>query len=411
MYKTIEEKIKNKKIVIVSYVYQDYKNRESYLSGPAQDLAAYLKQRAQTVIFIKQPNPISEDLRPRAEWFENGRLKKNLVFLGLPSWISRIIKKDKSEVSWLHFLFKARDLAAMVYFFILFRRKFDLFVAVESSNCLVGILLKRLGIVKQVVYDVIDYSPQRFKNNFLNRTFHFFDKVCLDFSDFAWVQSERVSDCRQRKWKKIRAVQLVKPTGVEQARIKQADFEKLDRYSIVYAGTLLRRDGVELIFDSLPLIVQRFKEIRIILIGGGGLEEELKNSAREYGLEKNCSFLGLISDAEKVENIISGCAVAAAPYLIEEGSVKFYNDPSKPKLYLSRSVPVVITKMPLFSLEIEKNMAGRAVNYDKEEFAQAVIDILEDDQRLKEYRANALRLISKYTWENIFDKIFNEMYP
>src|SRR3989344_3727201 len=47
-------------------------------------------------------------------------------------------------------------------------RRYDLFIGLEAVNAIAGILLRKLGIVKTVVYYVSDYSPDRYKPKWVN---------------------------------------------------------------------------------------------------------------------------------------------------------------------------------------------------------------------------------------------------
>ena len=70
-----------------------------------------------------------------------------------------------------------------------------------------------------------------------------------------------------------------------------------------------------------------------------------------------------------MDNLIRQSAVGLAPYRDDPSSVKAYNDTAKPKLYLSFGTPVVMTRVTLFSKEMEKAKAGFAVGYDPKEWA------------------------------------------
>jgi glycosyltransferase involved in cell wall biosynthesis len=79
-------------------------------------------------------------------------------------------------------------------------------------------------------------------------------------------------------------------------------------------------------------------------------------------------------------------------------------------MYMTCGVPVVITDVPPIAKEIAAHNAGIVVAYDKAELANAVVQILADDERLTEYRRNAGALAHKYNWVDIFSRAFSDTF-
>lgn len=67
---------------------------------------------------------------------------------------------------------------------------------------------------------------------------------------------------------------------------------------------------------------------------------------------------------------------------------------------------MIITRVPSITLDIEKEGAGVAISYDKDELASAINRLLSDGRLLNEYRMNAVRFASKYDWVDIYDNAF-----
>ncbi len=405
----LADRQKKLKVFLATYSYKDNVD-SSYLCGPSLDLFNYLKTRVKGIIYLEQPDPLSSDLTPQATIYTDGFLKKKERFPMF--WFP--LKRGQRRVEgalFAYILFKIRDIFSIVYFFIKIKEKFDFYIGVESPNALMGIFLRLLGRVKYVVYDVVDYSPQRFKNKILNWVFHVLDKFCVYNSDFVWNQTSLVAEAREKRGilKEKSAPQLVKSTGVEAAKIRQLNKEQINRYQIVYVGGLFEREGALLLLKALPLIVKEVPRVNLLVIGSGELDVEFKSQLKEQKLEKNCQMLGIVPEAERVESMLLESAIALAPYKDDPFSVKFYNDVSKVKVYASCGLPIVITRVPQVAQKIDKVAAGISVNYDKNDFAQAVIRLLKDDEFFMKTRKNTIDFIKKYTWEAIFDNLFKEM--
>jgi len=125
----------------------------------------------------------------------------------------------------------------------------------------------------------------------------------------------------------------------------------------------------------------------------------------DYKIMDQVEFTGVVSD-EEVERLLCGSAVGIAPYVDDPFSNKRFTEPTKPKTYLGCGVPVIITRVPAIALDIQKEGAGIAINYNKDELADAINRLLSDERLLSEYRMNAVRFASQYDWVNIYDNAF-----
>ena len=67
---------------------------------------------------------------------------------------------------------------------------------------------------------------------------------------------------------------------------------------------LFELKGHDQLFDAIPAVVERFPEVRFLLIGDGILYEHLRQRARNEGFERNLVFAGLI-ERERIPEMIS----------------------------------------------------------------------------------------------------------
>ena len=130
------------------------------------------------------------------------------------------------------------------------------------------------------------------------------------------------------------------------------------------------------------------------------MEEELRKKAQGMNIE----FTGFMGEMKKVYKKLSACAIAIAPYEKSKETISQYTDPGKVKNYFSVGLPVIITKVPQIAYEIDREHCGVAIEYDKKEFIDAVLELLEDETKLKQYRKNVLKIRRKYSWDTIFNR-------
>ncbi len=396
-----ENALVHKRITIVSYTHMMCGN-STKLGGPALALKDFLKTRVAKLTCIWQPLPISDVLDAIAEIYEQGTVRRYRLWI--PNW-----RWDKEgDVTLLYFLLKLRDIFATLYFVLRFRKKSDYFIGVEALNALLGLLFRRVGLVTRVIYYNLDYGEIRFKNKILNGVFHTLDRLAAQHSDCIWNLSSEMAKARETKLgATLNVPQITVPIGTDFERIDRLPIERIERNTVVYLGVLAEKCGVPLILDAFSEIVRRHSLAKFVVVGGGPLENELRAQAAALDLADRIEFTGRISD-EMVERTLCKCAIGIAPYLADPDSTKKFTDVTKPRMYLTCGLPVVITGVPPAAREIAENRAGIVIDYDKHELADAVVRILADDELFREFRQNAVNLASKYSWVDVFSRAFSE---
>jgi len=302
-------------------------------------------------------------------------------------------------------LFYAKDFLTTFMFMGRVRMKFDLYIGADNLNASAGLMLRRLGLVERVIFYTIDYVPNRFKNRLLNRIYHLNDKFCCYHCDSVWNLSPLMADARDKRGvlRGRSAPQITVPTGANFDAIGRLPFEQINRHTIVYMGHLRKNQGVDFLIAAMPDILRRQAKARLVIIGTGPLEDDLRGLCSRLRMSEYVRFTGMIEDHAEMERLLSTCAVAVAPYVPDPDSFTQFADPGKPKVYMAAGLPVVITKVPQMAYEIDREGAGIAIEYDRDRLVDAVVSLLTDDDLYKKHRENAVRLASRYRWATIFE--------
>jgi glycosyltransferase involved in cell wall biosynthesis len=144
---------------------------------------------------------------------------------------------------------------------------------------------------------------------------------------------------------------------------------------IVYVGFMARQDGLDLLLESIEHLVKvkRRTDIKVLLVGGGTMLEELQAISASKGLDAHVTFTGHVSHDEVVSHL-SNSDIGVAP------------DPKNPmndnstmiKIfeYMAFGLPVV-----QFDLKEGRRSAGPAALYakpnDPVDFAERMIQLLD----------------------------------
>jgi len=92
-------------------------------------------------------------------------------------------------------------------------------------------------------------------------------------------------------------------TSLRQSEIRSAsprEFPADGKLKLITACRLEKRKGVEIVIESLPLILQKFPKATLEIVGGGALLNELKSKARKLNLEDKITFHGKVEHAQVI---------------------------------------------------------------------------------------------------------------
>lgn len=361
----------------------------------SQALRDYLrKQGCKNLMYISHPLPLSDI----------SSVEKSFCEMSKGSTIYKRIQASKRYINVI--LSSFYEVFLTLSWVWKTKKQFDVYIGVDNFNAFHGLVLKFFGIVKNVVYYTIDYFPTRFENVLLNKIYHALDKFCVRWADETWNVSGVMVHAREKYNHMDRHVynrQYTVPIGIWYDKAPRKPFRKIDTKKLVFVGHLLPHMGVDLVLKALPIIRKRIPGITVSIIGGGAEEEKLKQLADDLNIADSVRFYGWIRDRKKLECIISDGAVGLATFntMILDDKVK-NADPGKIKDYMLLGMPVITTNAVSTAREIQKRKCGIVIQYNKEELASAVVQLLGNRKRLQEYRKNALSYVKQFDYGRIF---------
>ncbi len=373
-----------KTIAIVHHTYTSYSLVES-------EFLAYLLKRDEVEAVTLLTNPFKQardgvSLKSRVELYLAGKLDKT-------SW---------GPAGFGHeLIFFLRDLCfTFVYFW---QHPVELYFGVDNLNALTGILLRRFGKVERVVYYVIDYIPNRFKANWLNRLYHWLDRYCVSQADETWNLSSAMATERLKSGLSIQSSGRQRTVPVGTHLLERATRSTKPEYfpELVFLGILSSEQGIELLLEAWPKILAALPSARLTVIGSGPLAERVRHS------QTPIRFLGYLPKQTDVDQYLAAADIGLAPYEIKSDSFKQFTDPGKIKSYLGAGLPIVMTNISAIAQEIELAGAGKIVTDDIESLVEAVVSLATNSDDYEEAARAAQKLAQRYLWHNIFDTAFD----
>lgn len=379
------------------------------INGNLEPMRDFFSNKVKKTVLIDQVYPGSDFVMPRIEIYEKGkqRIKKLSWWVYLLYPFLKITNTGATHVS-----FKLRDFLSVIDVGFQAQKPYDYFIGFEAINALAGVVLRRYGKVKKVIYYVSDYSPMRYKQKWFNSLYLWLDRQAAMHSDVIWDVSWAMQPARVKAGldPKKSAPVLQVPNALYTNQIMQIPEEKIIPYSLVFMGTLGRENGPDLAIEALPFVLKKFPKTILHIIGGGeGNEERLEKLVKKLAIEKAVIFHGFIADREKVSVTIRNFSVALAPYLAIPGSARLYGDATKIRAYLAAGLPTITTQVPPLGKDAEKKGAALIVNDTAKDLAEGILQLFSDKNLYHSFRRNAFHFAKHNTWDNEFRKAFIKM--
>lgn len=358
--------------------------------GPVQALVNYLKKNVSEFASILHPFSYTSISDSEYNLFIRGKSERIIQEKNI---------KSSEMISYLqHFL---------LTFYFLFRnkRKINIYIGTDNLSAFVGILLKRVGIIDKLVFYIIDYTPKRFGNVYIDFLYRLLTVFCVRNCDYTWNISKRIADLWAGKAFVRKRCNLVVPVGIELEKIQHVPEHEIRRYLLVFAGHLTRQKGIELVVEAMKDVVKEVSQAKLEIVGVGPYEYELRNITKRSFLNEHIKFRGYL-EHDDLLRYLPFCGIALATYSDDPDSITYYADPTKPKEYLACGLPVVITNVPWIAEIIKNGPMGIVINYNSRELKNAIVKLMKDDVFYRTCKRNALEFASELSWDSIYNTVF-----
>lgn len=151
----------------------------------------------------------------------------------------------------------------------------------------------------------------------------------------------------------------------------QEKFNILNKLPIVYTGSFERYQGLDLLFHSAKLVLEKHPEVIFILVGGKREQVRFyEQSVRKLGIEDNFLFTGIVS----LEESLMFQKIAE---ILLSPRTKGLSVPLKIYSYLSSGKPIVATKIIAHTQLLDDDMAI-IVEPLPQAFSAGILQLIDD---------------------------------
>jgi glycosyltransferase involved in cell wall biosynthesis len=204
-------------------------------------------------------------------------------------------------------------------------------------------------------------------------------------------------------------VDRFRPDAVLRAAGRHALGAAPDDLVVFTAGRFVRKKGFEYLIDAVGRIAPRWPALRLVIAGGGDLDAELRERARDRGVAARVSFPGVLGQDE-VATHLAAADVAVVPSVHDEaGNVDGL--PNTVMEALASGTPLVATRVGGIPSVVEHGRTGWLVpERDVEALAAAIERLLEDSRSRVDLGAAARAdATARRTWPAVAER-FEQVY-
>lgn len=368
--------------MIITTAHASFVNGKIY-EAPANTITEILKNKKENFIFIR--HSIDGQMPSIIYYYKDGNpaAEKRLFVI--------------SRVAPLRYI---SEIIATGVYFLSRSHKDAVYIGVDPLNCVTGILLKKIGKFKKVVFFTVDYSKTRFKNKILNSIYHAVDRFCARNADEIWNVSLRIQKVRE-------ALEVSAEKNIFVPNIPSEDYKKYsanakEKYHIMTLGIVGEQMDFIGMFDALKELKKEYPQILFKIAGNGPKEENYKKYVEDNGLKDNVKFLGYLNHDEALDQI-SKSGIGLALYN-GNWSFNYYGDSMKCREYFCFGLPVITTDTHSTVEEIKEYKTGTVCKMDALEYVNAIKEIFKN---YDEFSNNSYTLSKKY--ENIHAKLLENL--
>ena len=193
------------------------------------------------------------------------------------------------------------------------------------------------------------------------------------------------------------------PNGVDLSMFKTN--VKKNPKKIIFAGAMYYHRGLDVLLESIPLVVKEIPDVKFVLLGSGNEMDKLKEIVSKNKLDDSVEFKGWIK-REDIPKNISDASIGIGPLRLTEVTSRAL--PIKVLEYMAVSLPVIAQKgtLPKDVLQNEKN--GFFIE-NHIELAEKIILLLNEPKKVENMGTYSLKLVQKFSWDQVVDSVINEV--
>ena len=294
-----------------------------------------------------------------------------------------------------------QDVWAYFHLGELARRHYDVGIFGNPDNAILAWMLKKRGIVDSLVYDDWDYFAGFDRPLYWRLPMAWRERFSVSIADRVISVGSLLAELRQEQGARET---FVVPNGVNYQVFARAQEKKPHPPTLIYTGSIEEWAGLDVSLEGFARVRAEIPAARFLIIGPNQNEygHALRKQADRLGLGDSVCFLGYRPYEELPEFLAEADIGVALFWPTDQMKYAFH---LKVVEYMAAGLAVVGTRVGETEGIILQAGAGRAVDFQTEAFAAAVLEMFRDERALAEYGARGIEFARPYDWNLVFSDL------
>jgi len=170
---------------------------------------------------------------------------------------------------------------------------------------------------------------------------------------------------------------------------------------MLFVGRLTEKKGIEYIIKAMPKLIEKYPKIKLLIVGGGELKEELEKLSSELKVNNNVIFTGPITNHELPRYYASADLFIAPSIQTKQGDREGF-----PTVFLeamASGTPIITTNIEGIREIIQEKKNGFIVTQkSSEELSNAILSFFKNKDNLTKMKAISREIaVSNYDWSKV----------
>lgn len=298
-------------------------------------------------------------------------------------------------------------------FFLLLFSKTNLLISNDLDSLPANYLVYKIKTVifrKKInlVYDSHEFFTEvpELNGRLAKKAWLLIEKTILPRLKYAYTVCQSIADEYEKRYGLkmfvVRNIPLCNDRKVyEPKHFDLLTNEHAEKKIILYQGALNIGRGIELTIEAMKYI----ENTVFLIVGDGDIALELKKLVENENLNKKVRFIGKIP----FQDLAAYTQIADIGIILLDSSLSLnyhFALPNRIFDYIQAELPIIASDLPEISKIVSKDDVGILVsNMVPENLAKEINDLLKNQERYQQIKANLKSIKGKYCWEKEEEKL------
>jgi len=292
------------------------------------------------------------------------------------------------------------------YFYAFYNIRLFLFLLTEKADILVANDLDTLPanylsaklFGRKLVYDTHEYFchvPELTKRPFVQKIWHRIEKLIFPKLKTVITVNNNIASLYSKEYNvNVHTIHNYPITNKGPNKSKSELGIPTDKHVLIYQGALNKDRGLEELIYSM----EKIENVVLLIIGGGDVENHLKEITSKLVLKEKVLFIGKLP-FEKLHHYTANADIGIA---IEKDTNLNYKYSLSNKLfdYIHAGLAILGSNIPETNKLVTKHSLGLIIeNHETICISEVINKMLSDQKKLNSWKLNSINSSHNYNWE------------